>query len=135
MRRLEVNDVAKPAGTYSHAALVSNPQALLFVAGQVGIAPDGSIASDAASQTQVAFDNIKRILAKGGMTPADIVKISYFVCRTEDLAAIREVIKANLAEPYPAASLVVVKALGRPEWLIEIECVASTGGNAGGDLS
>lgn len=125
MSVLEVAGIARPAGSYSHAVAVEAPQSLLFVAGQVGVAPDGSLADDAPSQTQVAFDNIGRILADGGMTPSDIVKLTYFVVRTEDLGGIREVIRRNLAEPYPAASLVVVKALGRPEWLIEIDCVAA----------
>jgi len=125
MSALDIAGISPPAGSYSHAVAVNAGQLLLFVAGQVGIASDGSLPADAPSQTQVAFDNIGRILAKGGMTSADIVKLNYFVARTEDLAGIRDVIKRNLSEPYPAASLVVVKALGRPEWLIEIDCVAA----------
>lgn len=133
MTILDVEDIARPAGSYSHAVMVPKDHALLFVAGQVGIAPDGTLPPDAKAQTEVAFENIKRVLAKAGMTVRDIVKISYFVCREQDLADIRDVIKQNLPEPFPAASLVIVKALGRPEWLIEIECVASAAETEKGD--
>lgn len=129
----DVEDIAKPAGSYSHAVTVPRDHALLFVAGQVGIAPDGTTPGEAAAQTEIAFENIRRILLKAGMTVRDIVKISYFVCREQDLASIRAVIKRNLPEPFPAASLVIVKALGRPEWLIEIECVASAADPGKGD--
>lgn len=68
------------------------------------------------------------------MTLRDIVKLTYFVCRQEDLADIRAVILENLQEPYPTASLALVKALGRPEWLIEIECVAAAGHSKEGSI-
>lgn len=122
---IEVTGIAPPFGPYSHAVAVAPAENVLFVAGQVGVAPDGATPPDAAGQTKLVFDNISRILAAGGMQLQDIVKISFFVCDPGDLPEIRKVRDSLLRPPLPAASLVVVKALGRPEWRLEVECVAA----------
>ncbi|NKX16688.1 hypothetical protein HGG75_17870 [Ochrobactrum pseudogrignonense] len=56
--------------------------------------------------------------------------MSYFVVDAEDLPSIRAVRDTAISAPWPAASLVLVKALGRREWKLEVECIAARIGEA-----
>jgi enamine deaminase RidA (YjgF/YER057c/UK114 family) len=48
-----------------------------------------------------------------------------FVVGADELRAVREVRARVLGDHRPASTLVVVQALARPEFLIEIEAVAA----------
>jgi len=50
MSFLNPRDVHAPLGPYSHTAVVPQGSELVFVAGQVGMRPDGSIPDDFAEQ-------------------------------------------------------------------------------------
>ena len=50
LTRLNPSTVAPPAGRYSHGVLVPAGAKLLFISGQVGIEPDGSVPSDFVGQ-------------------------------------------------------------------------------------
>lgn len=122
---LDCKTIAAPFGHYSHVVETSAGMRTVHVAGQVGAHPDGSVPNDASEQTKIIFSNIEKVLAEVGMSFSDIVKMNYFVVNEEDLLAIRAVRDTYILAPYPAASLVLVKALGQAEWRLEIECVAS----------
>jgi len=51
---------------------------LLFVSGQVGSREDGSPEPDFAKQVQLAFDNLKAVLAAAGATFDDVVDVTSF---------------------------------------------------------
>jgi 2-iminobutanoate/2-iminopropanoate deaminase len=57
----------------------------------------GKLAADADGQARLAFENLKTILAKGGMGLGDVVKITCFV--TDD--GFREAINKYWLECYP----------------------------------
>ena len=57
----------------------------------------GKLAADADGQARLAFENLKTILAKGGMGLGDVVKITCFV--TDD--GFREAINKYWSECYP----------------------------------
>jgi 2-iminobutanoate/2-iminopropanoate deaminase len=59
----------------------------------------GKLAPDADGQARLAFENLKTILAKGGMGLGDVVKITCFV--TDD--NFREQLNKYWAECYPDA--------------------------------
>lgn len=99
---------------------------LLFIAGEVGFAVDGSIPPSAAEQTELALQRTAEILRLNGLTMADLVDVtSYHV----DMAAnINEFlpVKAKYTErPFPAWSIIGVEALALPELKIEIKSVAA----------
>ncbi|BCH27936.1 RidA family protein [Mesorhizobium sp. L-8-3] len=125
IRYFDSDKVASAFGNYSHAAVVPSGATTVHLAGQVGVRPDGSIPSDAGEQTRVIFQNMQVILDDLGFAFSDIVKMNYFVVDAEDLPAIRAMRDTLIAAPYPAASLVLVKALGRREWRLEVECMAA----------
>ena len=111
---------------YSHAALVSGATDHVYVSGQFGIAPDGHLPSEFTAQAALAMDNVEAILAAAGMSKSNIVKLSYFLTRPADTAALGALRRERWPshEP-PAVTALVVSALARPEYLIEIEAVAA----------
>ena len=111
---------------YSHAVEVGDGARTLFISGQVGVAPDGALRADFASQLDQAMDNVEALLAAAGMTKADVVKANYYLTRATDLPPLGEVRRRRWAKGEPeAVTVIVVAALARPEYLIEIEAVAA----------
>ncbi len=111
---------------YAHSREARAGSRLLFISGQVGVAPDGSLAPDFALQAEQAMTNVETLLAQARMTPADVVRLSYFVTRAADLPALGSIRRErwSQAEP-PAVTVLVVASLARPDWLIEIEAIAA----------
>ena len=65
------------------------------------------------------------LLAKADMTVADIVKITQYLTRAEDIKAYAEVRTRFLGDSRPASMLLIVPQLVWPEMLVEIEIVAA----------
>src|SRR5690606_2177507 len=110
---------------YSHG--VENPAnaRTLWISGQVGTRPDGSIASDCAGQAEQIMQSIGAILAEAGMGFTDLVKINAYLVRADDIPVFAPVRAKHLAGAKPAMTTVVVTALAQPSWLIEVEAVAA----------
>jgi enamine deaminase RidA (YjgF/YER057c/UK114 family) len=117
--------VHAPVGSYSHAIEVPPNARWLFISGQVALTTDGNVPAGFAEQCALAWTNLGNVLASAGMSTPDLVKLTVFMVRQEDLPSFREVRDRFLEGQRPATTLVFVKALARPEWLIEIEAVAA----------
>ena len=110
---------------YSHAARLGD---LLFVSGQVSKNEhDETIgAGDAERQTEVVYENLKRVLEESGSGLDMIGKTTVFTTSLEHRPAINRV-RERVFGPigrYPASTFVVVSSLAVPEWLVEIEVIA-----------
>jgi enamine deaminase RidA (YjgF/YER057c/UK114 family) len=122
--------VPAPLGLYSHATRAGD---LLFIAGQLGVREDGSLAGeDLAAQARQTYDNIGTILASQGVGFGDVLKYTTYVVSPDLLASFasaREEIFRTLYPDggYPANTLLVIDRLVKPEFLIEIEAVAHVG--------
>jgi 2-iminobutanoate/2-iminopropanoate deaminase len=110
---------------YSHGMTVPEGSELLFVSGQLGLRPDGSIAADLAGQAEQVMLNIKAILADAGMGMGDLVKLNAYLVKAEDIAAFAPIRATHLDGAKPAMTTVVVTALAQPGWLLEVEAVAA----------
>jgi enamine deaminase RidA (YjgF/YER057c/UK114 family) len=55
----------------------------LFVSGQVGSRPDGSVEPDLEQQVRLAFDNPNAILAAAGCTFDDVIDVTVFIVDPE----------------------------------------------------
>jgi 2-iminobutanoate/2-iminopropanoate deaminase len=111
---------------YSHAVEIPAGMRQLFISGQIGIAPDGTLRSGFAPQCEQAMDNVEAMLAAGRMTKEDMVKVTYLVTRAEDQASLAEIRRRRWSgDLAPAVTTIVVAALARPDYLIEIEVVAA----------
>ena len=99
---------------------------LVFVAGQVGIRPDGSIPDDVEEQVDLAFRRLGTILQHQGLGFDDLVElVSYHVRIDEQLAVFREVKDRYVTEEFPAWTILGVAALARPDLLVEIKATAA----------
>ena len=123
---LSPKSIHEPRG-YSHTARVRSGT-LLFIAGQVALDPSGKLVGtgDFRAQTQQTFQNLQAALEASGGNLRDIVKLNVYVLDVAKLADYREVRDRYIDVNHPPTSTVVqVAALFRPEFLIEIEAVAS----------
>jgi len=111
-------------GIYSHGVESAPGLRTLHVSGQIGIAPDGTLAPDFRGQCLQSLRNVEAVLADAGMRFSDIVKMSFYLVRREDLAALVEVRKSLLDGVRPAVTTLFVAGLVAPEWLVEIEAIA-----------
>src|SRR6185369_7295501 len=68
-----------PLGRYVHQIEVSGESRMLFLAGQVGIASDGSVPADPVAQLGVALDNVMANLEAAGFVATDLVKLTTYV--------------------------------------------------------
>jgi len=59
------------------------------------------------------------------MGVADLVKVTHYLLRTEDIKPYAAVRAKFLGDARPASMLLVVPALVRPEFLVEIEAYAA----------
>lgn len=117
--------VAPPFSRYSHAAEARGDARWLYVSGQVGVDLDGGVAEGAEAQIEHALRNVLTILTAAGMGPHDLVKLTIFLTRPEDIPLYREVRDRFLEGAEPASTLLIVNGLARPDWLVEIEAVAA----------
>ena len=116
---------AAPNGTYSHGAEVPPDARWLFVAGQIPVRPDGTIPAKIEEQTEVVWQNILAVLADAGMGVTDVVKITSFLTRYENFARFAQVRAKFLGNHRPASTSVIISALAKPEFLVEVEAVAA----------
>jgi len=122
--KLNPPTIAAPAGAYSHGVIASEGGEWLYVSGQIGVLPDGTTANGFAEQARVAWTNLVAILEAANMDVGHLVKVTTFMTDAGDLKELNPVRSVFLGEARPASTLVIVKALARPEWLIEVEAVA-----------
>jgi 2-iminobutanoate/2-iminopropanoate deaminase len=71
--------VAAPFGPYSHAVEVPEASRLFYIAGEVGVLPDGNVPVGIEAQAEVCWRNIIAILADVGMGVGDLVKITTYL--------------------------------------------------------
>jgi enamine deaminase RidA (YjgF/YER057c/UK114 family) len=96
----------------------------VFVAGTVGRNPDGSVPSEAYAQAKRALEIVGEALAEAGAGFEHVVRTRIFVI---DIAFFDDVARAHgevFASIRPASSLVEVRRLVEPEYLLEIEADA-----------
>ncbi len=121
--------VAPPLGSCSHVVEVPPGYRLVFISGQVGNKPDGTIAGDdIASQTQQALGNLEALLAASGAEPANLVRLQSFLVGADDIPGFRSELTAAYARWFagseqgpPGHTLLVVQALASPALVVEIE--------------
>jgi 2-iminobutanoate/2-iminopropanoate deaminase len=98
---------------------------MAFDIGNPGSSADGNLPEDISGQAGLAWENVVRILSEADMILADIVKVTQYLTRAEDIPAYGKVRTRCLGALRPAPMLLVVSQLVRPEFLVEIEVVAA----------
>ena len=125
MNRLLNIGVAHKIGTYSDGAEVPAGARLVFTSGTPGMLPDGSYPQGVTAQAEQAWKNLLAILAEAGMGVRDLVKVTHYLVRQEDIKDYVAVRARYLGDARPASMLLVVPGLVKPEILVEIEAYAA----------
>ena len=123
-QKLNPPTIAPPVGAYSHGVLAPAAGHWLHVSGQIGVRPDGTLATGFAEQAGLAWENLMAVLAAAGMDERHLVKVTTYLTNAANLKDLNPVRSHFLKDARPASTLLVVKALAREEWLFEVEAVA-----------
>ncbi|MEM7045663.1 MAG: RidA family protein [Pseudomonadota bacterium] len=100
---------------------------MVFVRGQIGqdLETSRSVAvGDAAGQAEQAMRNIEQLLGEAGSRPEDITKITIYLTDPRYREEVYRVVGRHLKGVFPVSTGLVVQALARPEWLVEIDVIA-----------
>jgi enamine deaminase RidA (YjgF/YER057c/UK114 family) len=79
---------------------------------------------DVTAQTQNCFKTIEAALKEAGFAMADIVRAVYYIADAADADKVFAVTGEHLGDIRPAATLLVVAGLYKPEMKVEIEVTA-----------
>lgn len=121
---LNPDTVCRPVGPYSQAVIFRNPNEIMHIAGQVGLSAQGELAPDFSGQCEQAWANIIEILRSANMDIHNVVKVTTYVTDETMLPLLGPIREKFLGTARPAATLIIVRALARKEWLVEIEATA-----------
>jgi enamine deaminase RidA (YjgF/YER057c/UK114 family) len=99
---------------------------LVAVSGCAPTNPDGSSAGgdDPYLQAKACLEVIKASLEQAGSSLADVYRTRMYITRALDWEEVGRAHGEYFADHPPASTMVVVKQLLRPEWVVEIEADA-----------
>ncbi len=121
-RLISTSSPFEKAAGYSRAVVDGD---FCFVAGTTGYDYATMTMPDAIEdQARNCFRTIVRVLAEAGFALADVVRATYYVIDRADADRVLSVCGDVLADIRPAATLLVVAGLYRPEMKVEIEVTA-----------
>jgi reactive intermediate/imine deaminase len=120
---LRVEGLPEPLSHYTDAVRAGD---LLFVSGIVPVDAEGRLVGgdDVAAQAAQVFESLGAVLAAGGATPQDVVKITVFLTDVDDRPLINPVRQEFFGAARPASTLVEIGRLAVPGAKIEVEAVA-----------
>jgi enamine deaminase RidA (YjgF/YER057c/UK114 family) len=134
---VDVNGVHDPSGPYSHAIRIPPTAEWLYVSGQIPVDESGEVVGvgDLAAQIGQVFANLDATLRSAGFDFRDVVKMTTFLVRAEDVPAFRELRAPYYRRHfpsgvYPTSTLVAVRRLANEAFLLEIEAVAARAADA-----
>ncbi len=115
-----------PNGRYSHSVEISSNARWLYLAGQVGITPSGTILKSLEEQDEQIWKNTILALEDSGFGVEDIVKLTVFSTDPGGLPIHMEHRAKFLnSDHVPATTWLNISSLASPELLIEMETVAA----------
>jgi enamine deaminase RidA (YjgF/YER057c/UK114 family) len=117
--------VARQIGSYSDAMEVSPNSRWLFTSGTPGLALSGNLPSDITGQAELAWTHIVLMLERANMTVKDLVKVTHYLLRADDIPAYVTVRSKFLGDVRPASILLIIPGLVRDDFLLEIEAYAA----------
>ena len=122
-RELRVAGQAEPISHFTDAVQAG---ALLFVSGIVPVDAERQLVGgdDVVAQARCVFENMRAVLAAGGCTFADVVKVTVYLTDVADRPLVNPVRQEVFGDARPASTLVEVPALVIPGAKIEVEAVA-----------
>ena len=120
MKRVSSGSSFEKTIGFSRAVRISN---LIAVSGTGPIAPDGSTASpgDAYAQAKRCLEIIAEAIKEAGGSLDNVFRTRMYITDASDQDKIGRAHGEYFGKIKPASTMVVVKALVRDDWLVEIE--------------
>ncbi|MFI9555531.1 RidA family protein [Nonomuraea endophytica] len=113
---------------YNQGELVSGQTRTLYCSGQTAMSADGKPqhADDMAAQLALSLDNLEAVLAEGGMSLANLVRLTVYTTDVDRLFQHYGVLAARLgaARVAPSTSMLGVTRLAIPDLMVELEGTA-----------
>ena len=102
---------------------------MLWISGIPAYDAEGKLAvGDFTAQMNQVMANITGILKEAGGDWSRVTKVNVFLTRREDFEEMNRIYAAHFPDgKYPARTTCIVYSLPRPNFLLEIECVAVLG--------
>ena len=79
---------------------------------------------DPAEQTHKIMQNIRQLVTEAGGEMAHVVKLVVYITDIRHREAVYRTMGEYIKGVYPVCTGLVVQALARPEWLVEIDATA-----------
>jgi 2-iminobutanoate/2-iminopropanoate deaminase len=113
----------EPISHYTDAVVADG---WIWISGTLALDASGALigGADIVAQAERVHENIKALLEKAGAGFEDVVKVTVYLLRIEDRAAVNTVRQRYFGASRPASTLVEVSAFVVPEALVEIDAVA-----------
>jgi reactive intermediate/imine deaminase len=113
----------QPISHYTDAVIADD---WVWISGLLALDKDGVLVGgdDVIAQAERVHENLEAVLRKAGAGFEDVVKVTVYLLRIEDRAAVNIVRKRFFGDSRPASTLVQVSALVMPGALLEIDAVA-----------
>ena len=117
---------ARPVANYKMATRMEGGR-LLYISGQVAWDTTGNIVGkgDVRAQARQTFANLRGVLQAAGGDLSNLMKITTYITKIEDFPAVAQARSEVFSGELPASTLIVVKSLFHPDFLIEVEGVAA----------
>src|SRR2546428_13564558 len=123
LQRLRVPEqLPEPMSQYTDGVVASG---WIWISGMLALDASGALigGDDVAAQAERVHENIAVVLAKAGAGFEDVVKVTVYLRRFEDRAAVNIVRRQFFGEIRPASKPVRVLSLAVPDALSEIDRV------------
>ena len=124
-RVIQPKTLSDPRPRYSQGIATTSGK-LLFIAGQTASDKDGNVVGkgDIRAQTEQVFANLKAVLKGAGGTLDNLVMTTTYITDREYRDGYNEVRRGQYKKNPPTSTLVIVKGLAHPDYLIEIAGIA-----------
>jgi 2-iminobutanoate/2-iminopropanoate deaminase len=124
IRRLRLPDrLPEPISHYTDAVVADG---WIWISGTLALDASGALigGTDVVAQAERVLENIGALLAEAGAGFEDVVKVTVYLTRIEDRAAVNTVRRRVFGKSRPASTLIEVSAFVVPGALVEIDAVA-----------
>lgn len=114
------------AAIYAQAIVVSDAKRTVYLSGQVARDENGATVGrgDVRAQCEQVIRNLARALEAVGGNLSDIVKVTVYTTDLRYVPILDEVRILHFRESVPTSTLVEVRKLAHPDYLVEIDGIA-----------
>ena len=108
-------------------AVVTSRGRIVWMRGQCPQDLDDAInirSHDPVDQTHKVMQNIAQLIAEAGGEMEHLVKIVVYITDIRHREAVYQTIGNYIRDVHPVSTGLVVQALARPDWLVEIDAIA-----------